>query len=280
MTKVLKLSTISQMKSEPSYQPAKAAKFNLDFEPKLCQSIIAKEKAKISEVTSVSRIRSNTVTNRRSALKTGIERPMQIQLAALDLREPEVKSVKLEGYSPIQRQARQDRYTLTPTLSFETEEATQVVRGWQRRLRSVVSPSLPKSPVSVSECLSNQEISKGLKMCYGSGKSRSLRPGERAVIVSYIKGFSSDSWQVSHQTVMTQDLLSILLKRCRMPYLSHFPSCVKQIYSLWKAEHTKEQANSQYTEDPVLSKIDGADDCSRKQYLPLSMLYRKHLKFI
>mmetsp|Transcript_7747 Transcript_7747/g.14704 ORF Transcript_7747/g.14704 Transcript_7747/m.14704 type:complete len:288 (-) Transcript_7747:7392-8255(-) len=287
MTEVLKLSTISQMKKEQPHRPSTTAEFRLDIEPKLCKSIVsaAKEKARVKEVEHLRKNRSKTVTGRRFALQKGIERTLQFQLAALDLREPELFTSKTEGFSPklrpFETTDKSPGLSVTYT-SYESSEANQIVKDWQKKLRSCVTPNTPRSPASASACLSDQEICRGLRVCFGAGFSRSLRPGEKAVLISHIKEFSRENWQASHQTGLNQSLLLMLLKRCRMQYLVKYPACVKQIYSLWKTEHVKEHVNlvQSFKEDPILLKLEEADDLTRKQFVPLSGLYRKHLKYI
>lgn len=303
MAEVLKLSTISQMRKETARRPTSSTEFKIDIEPKLCRSIFLAAKAKANQKNKeqkrdaeiTRRGRSNTIGGGRLAHVNGIEKTTQLQLDALDLREPQ--SAKTVGYSPVMRAYGSILKSFDPTpkrtdkdgspslsintANFESYEANQVVKEWQKKLRSCVTPN-SKSPTSASACLSDQEISRGLKVCYGEGYSRSLRPGERAVLINHIKELTSENWQASNQLKLTQPLLIILLKRCRMNYLARNPACVKQIYSLWRTAHVKDSSKvvHSFTDDPVLAKLEDNDSLAHKKFVPLSSLYRKHLKFI
>jgi hypothetical protein len=277
MSEVLKLSTISQMKKATT-RPSSASTFRVNVEPKLCMSILSAAKAReiIEEAARTKAVKRHPTVNRRESLVVrGVERTLTFQLGVNDKKEA-LASVK-EPTSAKLRASELDRTMLSlTTASFESNEANEVVRHWQHKLRACVTPN-SRRPQATSAWLSDQEITRGLKLCFGSGFSRGLRPGERAVLISVIKESSSESWQAG----LSDSFLVILLKRSRMPYLARYPLCVKQIYSLWKTEHVKDShASGTAAADPVLKQFESADELTKKQFRPLSALYRKHLKYI
>jgi hypothetical protein len=279
MSEVLKLSTISQMKKATTTRPHSASTFRVNVEPKLCMSIVsaAKDRKIIEEASKTRAVeRHPTVARQESLIVRGIETRLTFQLGVNDKKEA-LASVK-EPTSAKLRASELDRTMLSmTTASFESNEANEVVRSWQRKLRTSVSPNSRRPHATASAWLSDQEITRGLKLCYGSGFSRGLRPGERAVLSSVIKQSSSENWQAG----LSDSFLVILLKRSRMPYLARYPLCVKQIYSLWRTEHVKDTNTSgTFLEDPVLKQFEAGDELTKKQFRPLSALYRKHLKYI
>lgn len=100
--------------------------------------------------------------------------------------------------------------------------------------------SRPEIPYSSSRIYQLNEIEKGFKEIYGTGKGRSLTIGEEAMVLQgiekYLRVCSKDALKIGRKDY---DILEDVLQECKMQELEELPMCMKQVEAHFRLMATR-----------------------------------------
>lgn len=89
--------------------------------------------------------------------------------------------------------------------------------------------------------LSKEEISKTIAQYFGTGKKRTLRPGEGAILLKEVKRLIAKMH--TNPEILLNNVSAIvktLLGNANLVQLGAYPLCMKQIVAVWKICITRE----------------------------------------
>jgi hypothetical protein len=136
--------------------------------------------------------------------------------------------------------------------------------------------------------LSDAQIRTGMSAFYGYGDRRKLRPGERSLITTKIADLIEEAKHNPEVVASgTRNIILKVLENCHLQSLARHTTCLREIEGLWRTALSKQNpsflgslSRKAVVVDPVLEQLQEGEDLMRKQIRPLSVRYRKQVKYI